>query len=323
MARQAVAVALPLSERGPVTSQLTEAGFEVDLGRHARPDGGSPRRAPRYRGRDPRRGERLRHLARVLRPAPRGRAGDPGPHGRLAPGARPADRRRSPRPRSTTSTSPGPTRPSRSAGGSRRCSSGPTPSTTAAARSCRPSPVHRDGWGRRAQIVVVFNPKGGVGKTTIATNLAVALQVAPRPEGPARRRRHGDRPRARRRSASSTSGRSSTAGATRPTAASPRGSSTSPPSTPAGCGSCRCPSSPLHTEILEPDRVADAIAGCRRRLRLHRRRHAPELLAPQPGDLRSRRPDPRPGDARTCPPCGPPSSSATSRSSSASARSSA
>src|SRR3979490_3129365 len=38
-------------------------------------------------------------------------------------------------------------------------------------------PVHRDNWGRRAQIVVVFNPKGGVGKTTIATNMAVALQA--------------------------------------------------------------------------------------------------------------------------------------------------
>ena len=38
-------------------------------------------------------------------------------------------------------------------------------------------PIEADAWTRRATLISVFNPKGGVGKTTVATNLASALQV--------------------------------------------------------------------------------------------------------------------------------------------------
>ena len=38
-------------------------------------------------------------------------------------------------------------------------------------------PADAGDWTRRATVVAVFNPKGGVGKTTIATNVATALQV--------------------------------------------------------------------------------------------------------------------------------------------------
>jgi pilus assembly protein CpaE len=37
--------------------------------------------------------------------------------------------------------------------------------------------IGQEAWSRRATLIAVFNPKGGVGKTTVATNLASALQA--------------------------------------------------------------------------------------------------------------------------------------------------
>ena len=93
MARPAIAIALPGDERPYVVDVLREADFEPlvvgcpdDLGRASRDP-------PRRRRRDPRRRERLRQVARVLRAPPRERSGHPGPHGRLAAHARPVGRR--------------------------------------------------------------------------------------------------------------------------------------------------------------------------------------------------------------------------------------
>jgi Flp pilus assembly CpaE family ATPase len=40
------------------------------------------------------------------------------------------------------------------------------------------STIDADSWGRRGELIAVFNPKGGVGKTVVATSLAAALTAA-------------------------------------------------------------------------------------------------------------------------------------------------
>ena len=177
MARPAVVVALPPAESAPVVVRADRRRVRDVRGQDPGRARGPARRARRHRRRDPRRRDRSRRVARVLLAAPRGRAQDPGAHGGVAAarstGSSPV-RRRAPR----TSTSPDPysadvaalarrghvhPQPDRR----RRQRAGPPDGADGARRLDR----------RRATVVAVFNPKGGVGKTTIATNLAATLQI--------------------------------------------------------------------------------------------------------------------------------------------------
>jgi pilus assembly protein CpaE len=118
-------------------------------------------------------------------------------------------------------------------------------------------------WQRRATVVAVFNPKGGVGKTTVATTLASALQL-----------RHNQRVLLI--DADTVTGHIPTSLGlehVRTVADSWRDEAEGGPSEtlaeiaaphPTGLSVVSLTSSPLNTEILDPERVGRAISASRR-----------------------------------------------------------
>ncbi|MHB8398073.1 MAG: AAA family ATPase [Candidatus Limnocylindrales bacterium] len=118
-------------------------------------------------------------------------------------------------------------------------------------------------WARRAQVIAIFNPKGGVGKTTVATNLAAALRV-------------GRNQRVLLVDADTVTGHVATSlglEQVRTAVASWRDETAGSASESLvelaaehenGMRVVSLANSPLHTEVLEPKRVADAIAAARR-----------------------------------------------------------
>jgi pilus assembly protein CpaE len=118
-------------------------------------------------------------------------------------------------------------------------------------------------WQKRATVVAVFNPKGGVGKTTVATSLAAALQL-----------RHGQRVLLV--DADTVTGHVTTSlglDQVRTVADSWHDQAEGGPSEtlielaaphPSGMSVVSMTNSPLNTDILDPQRVADAISASRR-----------------------------------------------------------
>jgi Flp pilus assembly CpaE family ATPase len=118
-------------------------------------------------------------------------------------------------------------------------------------------------WQKRATVVAVFNPKGGVGKTTVATNLASALQI-------------NHRQRVLLVDADTVTGHVTTSlglEQVRTVADSWHEQAEGGPSEnlpelaaahPSGMSVVALTSSPMNIEILEPERVGDAISAARR-----------------------------------------------------------
>ena len=296
MARPAIVIALPPSEQVPVAGGAARGRLRGDPDRCARRARGAPRQPPRHRRRDPRRRERLRHVARVLRPAPRGRPRRSRPswscRRRRSTGCVRPSRRSA-----TTSSSAGPTPPTRSAGGSRRCASGRSPSTTAPGRSSRAA---RWRWA---------TGRGGRPSSRSSTRRAASARRRSRRTSPsALQLHHGQQVLLV--DADTVTGHVTTSLGLE---------QASGPSPTAGASQADDGIAETLTELAsaasvgDVGRVADRVAAehrdprarpGRRRdhdvaagLRLHRRRPAPVVQRPQPGRLREGRRDPRPGHA--------------------------
>lgn len=118
-------------------------------------------------------------------------------------------------------------------------------------------------WGERASLLVVFNPKGGVGKTTIATNLAAAIQAR---DGHRVLLVDADTVTGHIQTSLGLEGGQTLADAWHDELEGEPASAIAALAAehPSGMRVLALTNSPLHTEVLEPGRVAAAIEAARR-----------------------------------------------------------